>query len=254
MEGISLVTEWEQVEQGHPFYAKYQEVLTAEVNAAIEGALAAGASRVVVNDGHGSKDYNLLWNKLHPTIELERPDSTAEIFPSLDETFDAMLLIGYHAMEGTVNAVLGHTQSHRTISYFELNGERYGEIGQMSIIAGHYGVPVAYISGDQAAVTEARQILGEDLPATVVKKGYPNGRATSMHPHEASRRIRVDVEQALKSAAFRRPPFCPPAPYVIKHGFKTKEAADQKAEASNWKRIDELTFTTTISSAKHILT
>jgi D-amino peptidase len=250
MEGISLVTEWEQVTQGHSFYPKYQAILAAEVNAAVEGALAAGASRIVVNDGHGSKDYNLLWDKLHPIIELERPDSPTHIFPSLDESFDAMLLIGYHAMEGTPNAVLAHTQSHQAISFFELNGKRYGEIGQMSIIAGHFGVPIAYISGDQAAVSEARGIQGSDLPATVVKKGHANGKATSLHPDESVRRIRSGVEQALKAA--RRQPYCPQGPYEVRHGYKSKEATDLRA-TSEFRRIDDFTITKTIHSAKDIL-
>src|SRR5690242_20402135 len=112
MEGISLVTEWEQVQQGHPFYPRYQPILTAEVNAAVEGAIAAGATRIVVNDGHGSKDYNILCERLNPLAEIERPDSAANVFPSMDSSFDAMVMVGYHSMEGTENAVLAHTQSH----------------------------------------------------------------------------------------------------------------------------------------------
>ncbi|MDF2722424.1 MAG: D-aminopeptidase dipeptide-binding protein DppA [Paenibacillus sp.] len=185
MEGVSLVTEWEQVQQGHPFYPKYQQVLTDEVNAAVEGALAAGAERIVINDGHGSKDYNLLWDRLNRKAEIERPDSATNILPSLQKDFAAMILIGYHSMEGTPDAVLAHTQSHTNIRYYEVNGQRFGEIAQMSLIAGHFGVPVAYMSGDRAAVAEARSFLGDDLPATVVKWGHANGKAVSLHP-EAS--------------------------------------------------------------------
>ncbi|WP_158560705.1 M55 family metallopeptidase [Paenibacillus contaminans] len=252
MEGVSLVTKWEQVQQGHPFYAKYQPVLTAEVNAAIEGAFAAGATRVVVNDGHGSADYNLLWDRLDPRAELERPDSASNIFPGMDETFHAMLMIGYHSMEGTPNAVMPHTQSHTNVLYYEINGRKIGEIGQMALIAGGYGVPVAYVSGDAAAVAEARQFLGEDLPATIVKQGHANGGATSLHPNEAAKRIRRDVEAAL--ALSRRDSFVIPGPYEVKCAFKSKALADERAGQPGVERIDELTTSRTVTSVKAILT
>lgn len=110
--------------------------------------------------------------------EIERPDSVSNIFPSMDDTFDAMILIGYHAMEGTPDAVLAHTHDHNTWLRYTVNGVEVGEIGQMAIIAGAFGVPLAYISGDCAAVNEARALLGSDLPATVVKSGHARGRAT----------------------------------------------------------------------------
>lgn len=251
MEGISLVTEWEQVQQGHPFYAKYQAVLTDEVNAAVEGALAAGAERVVVNDGHGSKDYNLLWDRLNPKTEIERPDSSTNILPSLQQDFDAMILVGYHSMEGTSDAVLAHTQSHTNIRYYEVNGRRYGEIAQMSLIAGHFGVPVAYISGDRAAVAEARSFLGESLPATVVKWGHTNGKAVSLHPAESAAQIRRDVEKALKLP--RRQPYTVPGPYQVTVCYKTKELAAQRAANPDVQQIDEFTVSKTVLSAKDIL-
>ncbi len=251
MEGISMVTEWEQVQQGHPFYPKYQTIQTAEVNAAVEGAIAAGAKRIVVNDGHGSKDYNLLWDQLNPMVEIERPDSATNIFPSLKDDFHAMLLIGYHAMEGTPNAVLAHTQSHTNWQFYEVNAQRYGEIGQMSIIAGHFGLPIAYISGDHAAVAEARLIHGDSLPATVVKWGHANGKATSLHPAESVTRIRRDVEMALKLP--RRNMFTIPGPYEVTVGYKTKELADQGASDPKARRIDDFTIAKTFLSAKDIL-
>lgn len=251
MEGISLVTEWDQVLQGHPAYPKYQAILTAEVNAAVEGALAAGAKRVVVNDGHGSADYNLLWEGLNPIVEIERPDSATHVFPSLTDDFHAMLLIGYHAMEGAADAVLAHTQSHATWRFYEVNGQRYGEIGQMSIIAGHFGVPIAYISGDRAAVAEARQLHGDSLPATIVKRGHANGKATSLHPAEAAARIRRDVEFALKLPM--RKAFALPGPYEITIGYKSQERADQAAADPAVRRIDDFTVAKTFLSAKDIL-
>lgn len=253
MEGISLVTEWDQVKQGHAYYPKYQNILAAEVNAAIEGALAAGAERIVVNDGHGGRDHHLKWELLNSKVEIERPDSAALVLPSLDESFDAILLIGYHSMEGTPGGVLAHTQSHENILYYEINGRSFGEIGQMSLIAGDFNVPVAYISGDRAAVEEARSFLGEDLPGTAVKQGHPNGKATSLHPVESVRRIREGAEAALKLP--RRQPFTLPGPYKVTVAYKSTALADaaesSKAEA---RRLDELTISKTVTSARLILT
>ncbi|GIP31607.1 M55 family metallopeptidase [Paenibacillus sp. J2TS4] len=251
MEGISLVTEWDQVKQGSPRYEQYRTILTEEVNAAVEGAMAAGATRIVINDGHGSPDYNLLWERMHPSVEIERPDSAANVLPSLDESFHSMLLIGYHAMEGTPYAVMPHTQSHLRVSYYEINDRRIGEIGQMALIAGASGVPVAYISGDRAAVDEARQFCGENLPGTVVKWGHSHGRARSLHPGEATRRIRQEVEEALKQP--RREPLLMESPYTVTIGLKAEEYAEQQASLPGIKRVDAFTVSRTVTSAKRIL-
>lgn len=251
MEGISLVTEWEQVKQDHPFYPKYQAVLTREVNAAVEGARAAGAGRIIVNDGHGSKDYNLLWDMLDPGVEIERPNGLNDILPSLDESFHSVLLVGYHAMEGAPNAVLAHTQNHASWMFFDINGRKYGEIGQMSVIAGHFGVPVAYVSGDCAAVDEARRLLGADLPATIVKWGHSRVKARSLHPDESARRIRLDVESALGAA--RRAPLMLTGPFEVTVGFKSKESADLAAQGNNARHIDPFTVSKTVLSAKEVL-
>lgn len=251
MEGISLVTEWEQVEQGHAFYPKYQAILTAEVNAAVEGAFAAGAKRVVINDGHGSKDYNLLCDQLNPKVEIERGNGNKDPLPSLDESFDAVLLVGYHSMEGASNSVLAHTLNHHAWLYCDINGKTYGEIGIMALIAGYSGVPVAYISGDDAAVKEARQLLGEDLPATVVKWGHSNMKARSLHPAESVRRIRQDVELALRN--LNRKLFTLSAPYEVTMGFKEKKWADIVAARTDARRVDDVTIAKTILSAKEII-
>lgn len=252
MEGISLVTEWDQVQQGHPDYPKYKAIFTAEVNAAVEGALAAGATRIVVNDGHGGRDYNLNWEQLHPLVEIERIDSVVNVFPALDETYQAMLLVGFHAMEGTPNAVLAHTESHPTYRYYKINGREMGEIGHSALMAGYYGVPVAYISGDHAAVREARDLLGEDLPATIVKWGHPGGKATSLHPAESARRIRHDVEQALRRNPGRQPYFFP-GPYEVTTGYKSVELADRHAASAGARRIDAFTVSKIIQIAKDLL-
>lgn len=251
MEGISLAYHWDHVKEGTPYYRNYQNILTNEVNATVEGALAAGASTVIVNDGHGGgSDYNLLWEKLHSSAILEKPGSSTNILTSLDESFHALLLVGYHAMEGTPLAVMPHTQSHVKWKSYEICGQVYGEIGQMALIAGDYGVPVAYISGDLAAVQEARQLLGPDLPNTVVKWGHPNGKARSLHPEQSARQIRADVERALQFKD--RKPFYFPGPYEITVRLKEPQFADEYV-SKDIRRVDEVTISKTVNSAQYIL-
>jgi D-amino peptidase len=251
MEGISLVFNWDQVTQGNPVYPRYQKILTAEVNAAIEGALSAGATTIIVNDGHGGSrgDYNLLWEGLHSSIEIVRMDEG--ILTGLDETFDAMLLVGHHAMEGTPNAILAHTQSREKWEAYFINGKMYGEIGQLALIAGGFGVPVAYVNGDFAAVEEARTLLGEDLPATIIKWGQPQGTPRSLHPLEAVSRIREDVEKALKLS--QRQAFYFPGPYKITVKYKAIEFADQFNSNVELTREDDFTISKTVQSSINIL-
>lgn len=254
MEGISLVFDWDQVNFGSPSYERYREILTLEVNAAVEGALAAGAETVVVCDGHGSnaRDYNLLWEKLHPAAELERPASSDNILGSLDESFHSMLMVGYHAMEGTKRAVLSHTQSPGRWHSWKVNGRMMGEIGQMSLLAGGFGVPVAYISGDLAAVREAQSIHGADLPHTVVKEAFESGKARSLHPLESARRIRKDTEDALRQP--RRTPFVLPGPYRLELEFVRKDQADDAMSANEeLERLNDRTVAKTVSSVQNIL-
>ncbi|WP_127584817.1 M55 family metallopeptidase [Paenibacillus koleovorans] len=252
MEGISMVFLKEQCQGGHAFYPRYQEILTAEVNAAVEGAIAAGATRIVVNDGHGgNQDYNILCEKLNPIVEIERPDSGKLVLPALDDSFHAMIMVGYHSMAGTPNSVIPHTQNSTTILTYWINGRPIGEIEQMSLLAGQFGVPVMYVSGDRAAIDEARQVLGEDLPATVIKQGHPNGRTTSIHPQEAVKRIRADVEAALKQP--RRAPHHVEGPYDMRITYKCIESANNHAARADITRYDDFTVGRTVTEVNDIL-
>jgi D-amino peptidase len=253
MEGISLAYYWEQVKGGEPFYPRYQKILTMETNAAIEGAFMAGASEVVVNDGHGGggREYNLIWEDLDQRAIIEKPDSAANIMPSLNESFEAFLLVGYHAMSGTPMSVMPHTQNSKKWQSFRLNDRECGELSQMALIAGEFGVPVAYVSGDRAAVAEAKTFFGDDLPATIVKEAHANGRITSLNPRESARRIRRDVEKALKQP--KRKPYYFPGPYRMEIEFKSKEYADELNGNPKMTRVNDTTVAFSSERASNML-
>src|SRR3990172_2639329 len=111
MEGISGVVNWDQVSPGHSEYERYRRIMTDEVNAAVEGAFEAGAGEVVVTDGH-AHGYNLLVEALDGRVRLNSGNSAPlAMVQGIDASFDAALLIGYHACAGSKNAVLDHTWS-----------------------------------------------------------------------------------------------------------------------------------------------
>jgi len=186
-------------------YARFRKLMTDEANAAVEGALEAGATRVVVNDSHWLM-RNLLAEALHPAAELTsgstKPRSMLE---GIEEGFEAACFIGYHARAGTPHAILDHTYTDR-IFEVRLNGKPVGELGLNAALAGQFGVPVALVSGDQALAAECGALLGAGTRAVVVKHAVARHGARSVAPEEACRLIRAGVAAAVRT---------PPAPWVV---------------------------------------
>lgn len=219
-------------------------MLTSDVNAAVEGALEAGATRIVVNDGHGEPN-NILLEGLNQAAEYERPVSAAMYMPGLDESFDAVFEIGCHAMAGTEKAFLDHTQSGNWVNYF-VNGVKMGEIGQVAVTAGHYGVPVALVAGDLAATLEAKALLG-NIETVAVKTAYNRNFARCIHPTKT----RLLIKDAAKKALSREKKI---PPYVVKKPITLKLeyiSVDKFAETAE--RLEFKTSTKTVDSALDIL-
>jgi D-amino peptidase len=195
MEGISGVVASEHTRSSHQEYQRFRKLMTEDVNAAIEGALAGGADRIVVNDSHGSMT-NILIEALHPEAELiSGSPKPFSMMQGIGSDVDALFLVGYHGSSGTGNAVLEHTWSGVVFSV-ELNGHRVGETGLNAALAGSYGVPVVLVTGDQAVAAEARELLG-DIETVVVKQAVSRTAAQCLHPDVAQSRIREAAERAL---------------------------------------------------------
>jgi D-amino peptidase len=170
--------------------------MTSEANAAIEGALAAGATRILVNDSHWLM-RNLLAEDLHPAAELlSGGPKLRSMVEGIELGFDAAVLVGYHAMAGTAHAVIDHTYTS-IVHQVRLNGRPAGELAINAALVGTYGVPIAMVTGDQALAAEARALLGDGVETVIVKHAVGRFAARSVAPSESCRRIREGASAAL---------------------------------------------------------
>src|SRR5207245_3927162 len=161
MEGIAGVVTAEQLGPAGFEYARFREFMTDEVRAAIDAARAAGAGEIVVSDSHGN-GQNLLVEKLPPDVTVVRSwPRPLMMMEGIDSSFAGAIFIGYHASTTNPQGVRAHTMSSATLADVRLNGVSLPEAGVNAAIAGHFGVPVIMISGDDASVAEARRVLGD---------------------------------------------------------------------------------------------
>jgi D-amino peptidase len=196
MEGIAGVVNNEQVTAPGGDYERFRRQMTAETNAAIDGAVAAGATQVLVNDSHGSM-RNLLVEDLHAPAELISSNvKPMGMMQNIEQGFDAAILIGYHAKASSAVGVLAHTGSG-TIHDLRINGKSVGEGGMNIYAAGAAGVPVVLISGDQIAIEQARELV-PNIEGVQVKEAIGTRAARSIRPEEATRLIREATIRALK--------------------------------------------------------
>lgn len=237
IEGVAGVANFEDYSYGTGrFYPQSRHLLTEEVNAAVEGALAAGADEVLVLDGHGCGAINV--EELHPEALLLHGSG----YPTtcgLDETFDAMFFVGQHAMANAERAGLAHSYSSRTVEEMRLNGELIGEFGMRTLLAGLLGVPVVLVTGDQATAEEARRYVPE-IEAVVVKQSLNLTSAITLSPRKARLLIREGAERALRRRAEIRP-YRVEGPYELSIRYQAVEHAARKAQTPGWERVDPFT-------------
>ena len=215
MEGISGLINWDETSQGGPDYPLFRKFMTEEANAAIAGALEAGATEIVVRDAHDSA-RNILPDLLRPEARLIREwNGPLSMMEGIDKTYDAVVFIGNHARAGTPNAVLKHTMS---LSLFDviLNGVRLPEAAWNAAIAGYFDVPVVFLSGDSAIGKQIQEIIGP-IETVAVKDGI--GKAASMiHPAKSREMIQKGVASALRNLKAYKP-YKPSAPYKLEIVF-----------------------------------
>lgn len=198
LEGVSGVVDFEpraeDTLENQRKRAYMRRLLTGEVNAAIAGLFEGGATEVVVNDGHGS-GYTIDFEEVDPRVTVIHGTKRPFWLPELDESFDATVLVGAHARAGTACGVLYHTQN-KLVKRTTVNGLEVGEIGQMALIAGHYGVPFVLVTGDEAACREAAALI-PGIETVAVKKGLSRHAAVAIPPERARALIREGARHCL---------------------------------------------------------
>ncbi len=221
MEGISGVVAGKQTEMNGEEYKRAQKLMTSEVNAAIEGALAGGASEILVNDSHGSM-RNILIEELNPSAQLiSGSPKPLSMMQGIDESFDAAFFIGYHAQAGTAHSVLDHTYSG-IVYQVSLNGQPMGETGLNAALAGHFGVPVVLVTGDKLLVEEAVALL-ERVEGVAVKESYGRYAAKCLVPDAAHHLIH---EAALRAVLRCEQPFIVEPPITLAVDFTSSAHLD----------------------------
>jgi len=241
MEGITGVVNAAQLGPGEFEYERFRKAMTAEVNAAIDGALAAGATKITVADSHGN-GLSLLPEELNPKARLIRAwPRPLEMMEGVDGGFDAAIFIGYHASINTPQAVRAHTISSRRFYDLRLNGKHASEALLNAAIAGHFNVPVVLISGDDKIVDEAHRTIDPNMAGVVVKRAIGYHSADNLSPEVTRGMIREATKTALgRLSSFR--PFTLTKPVRLEISFKNMINAEILAMLPNVERVDGATI------------
>lgn len=236
MEGISGVSGPDQLSASGPQYEKARQLMARDTNAAIRGAIDGGADEVLVNDAHGSH-RNLVLDDLHPRARLlTHSFKPYGMMQGLDDTFDAVMFVGYHAKAGTSEAMFAHTGSG-VIGDVQVDGRSLGEGGLNALLAAWHGVPVVLVTGDQAAVSEVSG-LAPGCRGVVVKRAI-NARASELFSLTAAS---AEIEAAARSAFARARKITPqrPSPLQIRITYKDSLIPDILEAFPSVRRHDRL--------------
>jgi len=202
MEGISGITLPEQVQRSEARYADAVKLMVGDTNACVEGCYRGGARAVTVWDAHGT-GCNMPWDRVDARAELIQGGSDHGRLHYIGR-YDALILLGFHAMAGTRSAVLEHTMSSADWQNLWINGRKAGELAIDAGIAGDAGVPVIMVSGDDKACAEARHWIKGVFTAQV-KVGYASNGARFLSMDTAHRLIRDTAERACRNIAAVKP-------------------------------------------------
>jgi D-amino peptidase len=236
MEGIAGVVSNEQLGPPGFEYERFRQFMTEETNVALAAAREAGATEFVVSDSHGNMQ-NLLIEKLPKDVLVVRSaPRPLMMMQGLDESFDGVIFLGYHASTTNPEGVRAHTMSSATLADVRLNGVSVPEAAFNAAIAGHFGVPVLAISGDDVIVKEARGLLG-DVEGAVVKWAYGFHSAKTLTPEAARDVIREKVKTAMgRRGSFR--PYVVKTPVELEVRFKNYRPAEVLGYLPIVKRVD----------------
>jgi D-amino peptidase len=236
MEGITGVVSNEQLGPAGFEYQRAREFMTGEALAAIQGAREAGATEIVVSDSHGN-GQNLLIDQFPDDVTIVRSwPRPLMMMEGIDSTFAAAVFIGYHTGTANVRGVRAHTMSSATLTSVTLNGRQVPEGGINAAIAGHFGVPVVMVSGDDAAVAEV-QGFASGMVGAAVKRAISFHSAATMTPKAGQALIRARVKAGIEQRA-RVAPFTLRGAVTADISFKHYRAAEILAYLPIVTRVD----------------
>ena len=243
MEGIGGISHPAPTDPANVRYPASVELMIGEANAAIEGALAAGATDILVNDSHWNMT-NLLPTDLHPAARLLQGGKAWSMVAGAQPrddggpSFDVALFVGYHARAGHPRGTIAHTYSGSPVET-RLDGRPTGEYGLNALVLGAWDIPVGLVTGDDALATE----VADWLPwaeRVIVKEADGGNSATSMHPTIARDRVRAGAETAVRrAAAGELPCLTLEPPVAIEIDFARGVIADHAALVPGAERIGD---------------
>jgi len=249
IEGCAGVVKWSQTGGDGPLYQEGRKLYTEEINAAVRGAKAAGATEIVVMDCHGAGgDYtfnSLIAADLDPDCEFVVQSEWTEYTEFLEQGCDAALFVGMHAMAGTPDGVMSHTVSGQAWQSLRFNGTLVGETGINAALCGHWGCPVLLVTGDRATCREATALLGDVLTTVQVKVGLGRYSARSLPALKARELIEAGATAALRDLKAVRP-YDPGRPCEIEIAFTTP---DRLVEYRNRRGVEAKDALTLVSRA-----
>jgi D-amino peptidase len=217
-------------------YQRAREWMTGEVNAAISGIRSAGPADIVVADSHGN-GQSLLIDKLPDDVQIVRGfPRPLEMMQGIDESFAAAVFIGYHASEWTANAVRGHTISSARLLGVKLNGAEVSEGIYNAALAGQFGVPVAFVSGDRLAVTQLQKAVA-GVEGAIVKEPLGYHSAMTLTPARGQAMIKEGVARAMSKLSSMQP-YRVRTPIDLEVGFKLTIDAERAAFVPGLARLD----------------
>lgn len=235
LEGISLVDSIEMIPRTSEGYKFACRRLMADVNAAVQGAVDAGADEILVFDGHGGGN-NFIPDALDP-----RATFTKDFYaPGLFDNCTAYLEVGLHAKPGTLNGFLDHCQSSASWFNYYQNGVAVGELAQGAAYCGAYDVPVVMVSGDEAACEEAKALI-PGIEVAAVKKGIGRNKAVCLDAQTSERLIQEAACRGIQKAAAIQP-YKVSLPLEVKVTFYRSDMCDEVCAAKPYlTRLDART-------------
>ena len=224
MEGVGGIVKSQQTNAGEAMFEEGRKLYTGEINAAVRGAKAAGATEIVVMDCHGAGEgysfNSLIPEDLDPACDYVVQEEWTGYTAFLEQGCDAALFIGMHAMAGTHDGVLNHTVSGTDWHNLWFNGPLVGETGINAALCGAWGCPVLLVTGDDAACREAKELLGDGLTAVSVKQGIGARSARMLVPSRARELIEEGAKKALAHLEAVAP-YDPGKPCEVKVEYKS---------------------------------